>query len=77
MNKQQRKSLDEAIELLEQAQEIINTIKDEEQEKFDNLSEGLQATENNQKLETNASTLENASASVDEVLEYINEAKDN
>ena len=72
MNKAQRKQLAEAISLLEQAQQIINdaksiveTIKDEEQEKFDNLNEGMQAMEANQKLEENASALDDVYSDLD------------
>jgi hypothetical protein len=45
------------LALLSEAQEIIESIKDGEQEKFDNLSEGLQQTEKGQKFEETVSTL--------------------
>lgn len=55
MNKQDKKQLQEAINLLENAKSILQTLADAEQEKFDNLSEGLQQSEKGQKFEEDAS----------------------
>jgi NTP pyrophosphatase (non-canonical NTP hydrolase) len=74
MNKNDRKQLEKALALLGEAQEIIDAIKDGEQEKFDNLSEGLQQTEKGQKFEETVSTLEDAWNSIDEAVGSINEA---
>jgi DNA repair ATPase RecN len=74
MNKNDRKELEKALTLLGEAQEIIDAIKDGEQEKFDNLSEGLQQTEKGQKFEEIVSTLEDAWNSIDEAVGSINEA---
>ena len=74
MNKNDRKELEKALTLLGEAQEIIDAIKDGEQEKFDNLSEGLQQTEKGQKFEETVSTLEDAWSSIDEAIGSINEA---
>lgn len=74
MNKNDRKELEKALVLLGEAQEIIDAIKDGEQEKFDNLSEGLQQTEKGQKFEETVSTLEDAWNSIDEAVGSLNEA---
>jgi NTP pyrophosphatase (non-canonical NTP hydrolase) len=74
MNKNDRNELEKALALLGEAQEIIDAIKDGEQEKFDNLSEGLQQTEKGQKFEDTVSTLEDAWNSIDEAVGSINEA---
>jgi cellobiose-specific phosphotransferase system component IIA len=74
MNKNDRKELEKALALLGEAQEIIDAIKDGEQEKFDNLSEGLQQAEKGQKFEEAVSTLEDAWNSIDEAVGSINEA---
>lgn len=58
MNKLRRKQLQEAIELLEKAKEIIELAKDEEQECFDNMPEGIQYSEKGEQIETNASDLD-------------------
>ena len=74
MNKNDRKELEKALALLGEAQEIIDAIKDGEQEKFDNLSEGLQQTEKGQKFEETVLILEDAWSSIDEAVGSINEA---
>ena len=45
MNRKDRKELEKALVKLGEAQEIIDAIREGEQEKFDNLPEGLQQTE--------------------------------
>lgn len=74
MNNANRKELQRGLDLIAEAKEIFELIKDEEQEKFDNLSEGLQQTENGQRFETNVDTLDNAISSLEEVESYIEEA---
>ncbi|MHB8209174.1 hypothetical protein [Mucilaginibacter sp.] len=66
MNKAQRKRLEKAIEQLDLVLEIINEIKDEEQDKYDNLPEGLQQTEANLKIEQYASDLEGIQETLEE-----------
>ncbi len=48
MNKQDRKDLEKAVGFIEEAKAIIANIANSEQEKFDNLSEGLQQSEKGQ-----------------------------
>lgn len=57
MNKLRRTQLEEAISLIEKAKEIVENCYSEEQECFDNLSEGLQASERGQQYQTNADNL--------------------
>jgi hypothetical protein len=42
MNNERRKELDKAFGLIEEAASIIENVRDEEQEAFDNLSENFQ-----------------------------------
>lgn len=53
-------ALEAAKTSLEEATSIIETVRDEEQECYYNLSEGLQQTERGQKFEENVSNLEDA-----------------
>lgn len=76
MNKQGRDALTKAAALLEQAREIVETIGEEEQEKFDNLSEGLQATERGQRMEEVASTLAEQVEAIGDVLIALEEAQE-
>lgn len=73
MNKKQRERLERAASLISEAKEIIEQIRDEEQEKFENLSEGLQASEKGQALEENSSSLDGANDELSNVLETIEE----
>lgn len=88
MNAQQRKNWDKIrsklIELqgrLNDCHSELSTTAEEEQEKFDNMNEGLQASDNGQKTETTAgalteaaSALENLASEIDNVVESIEEA---
>lgn len=45
MNKQRRIRVKDALELIDRARGILEEVRDEEQESFDNLPEGLQEGE--------------------------------
>lgn len=72
MNKENRKDLEKAVSLIEQAREIVEAIKDGEQEKYDSLTEGLQQSERGQKFEQDASDLDDIFNQLDEAIENIN-----
>jgi len=57
MNKADRAQLAKAAALIEEAKTIVEEVAEGEQEKFDNLTEGLQAAERGQKMEETASNL--------------------
>ena len=58
MNKQRRKEIAKAIDLIEQAREILEAVLDEEQEAFDNMPESLQSSERGETMEEYISTIE-------------------
>ena len=58
MNKQRRKQIAAAMELIEQAQAILEEVIAEEQEAFDNLPESLQTSERGELMEEYIYTLE-------------------
>lgn len=58
MNKIRRKEIARAIELMEQAREILEAVMDEEQEAFDNLPESLQYSERGEAMEEYIDTLQ-------------------
>lgn len=58
MNKVRRKEIARAIELMEQAREILEAVRDEEQEAFDNMPEGLQCSERGETMEEYIYTIE-------------------
>lgn len=80
MNAQDRKQVSELVSTLEdlqskfaEAQQSIQDLADAEREKFDNMSEGLQAGEKGQAIDTAASALEDAaqSESIQETLDAL------
>ena len=73
MNKDQRKQLGEALKAFSWAQEIIAQVAEEEREKFDNLTEGLQQAENGQKMEEAADILEEVSIEIDNLVSRVEE----
>lgn len=75
MNKEKRKRLDAAINLINQAREIVEDVSNEEQEGFDNLTEGLQASERGQQMEEVIGNLNDAIDNIDEAISYIEEAQ--
>lgn len=74
MNKDKRKRLSRAVELLTEAKNIIEEVMDEEQGGFDNMSEWLQASERGQQMEEAIDNMSSAIDSIDEAAEYIDEA---
>lgn len=69
MNRIRRKELERAAELLEQAREIIEAVKDEEQEAFDNMPESIQQSERGETMEGYIYTL-------DELCDTLSDAQD-
>lgn len=64
MNKVRRKELSRVVDLLDQARDLLETIRDEEQEAFDNLPESIQCSERGEAMENCISTME-------EMLDYL------
>lgn len=71
MNKEDRKQLQEALDKIQSAKETIEEISGSEQEKFDNLSEGLQQSEKGIAFEENATTLEIVCGYLDDAISEI------
>ena len=65
MNNERRKTLSQAIALLEQANKLISRVLDEEQDAFDNMPEGLQMSERGEQIEENIDTLSNITDELD------------
>ena len=71
MNAARRKELSKAIDLIEQAKEIISAVAEEEREAYDNLPEGLQESEMGEKMNEIVDDLEYVD--LDEVVDTIQE----
>ena len=64
MNKVRRKELARVVDLLDRARDLLDTIRDEEQEAFDNLPESIQYSERGETMEGYIGTME-------EMLDYL------
>lgn len=73
MNKNDRKELKRAIDLIAEGKEIIDSVTISEQSKFDNLPEGLQCSEKGEKFEEDISALEEISSNLEEIIGSIEE----
>ena len=81
MNKQQRKQLQEAQQMLDKASamlydamSIIEEIKEAEHEKFDNANEGLQSTERYQEIDEKACALDDLYDTLESIKDEIDDA---
>ena len=74
MNAPRRKSIQEVIDQFEDLKSTIESLRDEEQEAYDNLPENLQGSERGEAMSEAADSLDSACDSMDEVLEYLTSA---
>lgn len=74
MNKQRRIKIAAAIELLQQAQAIIEEVIDEEQEAFDNMPESFQEGERGEKMQEAIENLDGAFEGLYDVIEWAEQA---
>lgn len=71
MNKQNRKELERALELISEAMDIISSIKEAEEEKYDNLPEGIQESERGEQFQENIDELDTAASDLESTVETI------
>jgi hypothetical protein len=69
MNKNRRKEIETAIELLDKAKDILESCAADEREGFENLSDGLQQAERGQLMEQAADALDEAVSSVQSAMD--------
>lgn len=69
MNKPTRKRIAAIMERLEKCKEELEEIRDDEEAKFDNLTENLQQTKNGTDLDTARERLDESISSIEESLE--------
>ena len=75
MNQDRRKQIDEAAGMLQDALALIEQIRDEEQESFDNMPESLQQSDRGTASEAAAEELEDAAGNLQYVIDGIENAK--
>lgn len=75
MNKSRRSRLDKILEQIDDLLYDINSIRDEEEEAYENLPESIQDSDRGQAMYDAIDNLEEAINSLEEVEDYINDAK--
>lgn len=74
MNKQTRKTLDEQVNKITEIKSTIESIRDDEDEKLNNLPEGLQESDLGSRLSDAVENLDSALESLDDAISSIEEA---
>lgn len=74
MNAKRRKELEKVIALIEEAKNQLEALKEEEQEAFDNMPEGLQYSEKGERMEEVISYLDDAFSELESSIENITSA---
>jgi hypothetical protein len=76
MNEERRKTLKEAIGLIDQAKNILEDAQTDEQEAFDNMPEGMQNGEKGEKVQGAIDSMGEAIASCDDIVGQIEAASE-
>lgn len=71
MNKERRDRLSDVIASLEEAKDLLEDVKNDEQDAFDNMPVGLQCSERGSKMEDYVELMEDAVDQIDNVCEFI------
>lgn len=74
LNKEKRNELNTARELLSKSLDIINRVKDKEQDCLDNMPENLESSERYSTMETAIESLEDAIEKIEEAQDSIDDA---
>lgn len=72
MNNERRKRIANVISKLEEAKEELDSLRDEEQEAYDNMPESLQESDRGYAMEEAVDNLESAYNSVEEAVDTLN-----
>ena len=75
MNKDRRKQIDEAGSVLQDALALIEQIRDDEQESFDNMPESLQQSDRGTASEAAIEELDDSAGNLQYIIDTIDNAK--
>ena len=73
MNAKTRKEIEKLTESLDEIKCAVENIQSDEEEKFDNLPEGIQDSERGEEFQAAIENLESAASSIEEAIDYLNE----
>lgn len=71
MNKARKKEIEAIVTSLREAADRLMFVRDEEEEAFNNLPEGIQAGERGSEMEEKVSSMDDAISSIEEAIESI------
>lgn len=71
MNKERRNALYKIVNALDEKSKELEKIRDEEQDSYDNLPEGLVDSERGEAMSENCDDLDSAVEALEEVIDYI------
>lgn len=74
MNNKRRKELRRAISMIETALDIVNSVKDEEEDAMYNYPENLQGTETYENMEVAVDTMEEVASAIEDGADSLNNA---
>ena len=74
MNNKRRKELRRAIDMIETALNIVNSVKDEEEDAMYNYPENLQGTEAYENMEVAVDTMEEVASAIEDAVDSLNNA---
>ncbi len=74
MNNKRRKELRRAIDMIETALDIVNSVKDEEEDAMYNYPENLQGTETYENMEVAVDTMEEVTSAIEDGVDSLNNA---
>lgn len=76
MNNKQRDKINEWIESINAIKDGVESMQNEEEEKFDNMPENLQESERGYNIQFAIENLENAASYLEEAIDSLNEASE-
>jgi len=74
MNKKQREQIGKWIDSINEIKEGVESMIEEENEKYENMPENLQDSERGEKMYEGIENLESASSSLEEAIDSLNDA---
>ena len=69
MNNARRKAIEKAINILSAQMEELESIRDEEQEAYDNLPEGIMYSERGEQMSENCDDLDSAVSNLEDIID--------
>ena len=73
MNKPRRKELEQALSLLGQARDIIESVKDDETDAYENLPESFQESERGEQMFEYIDSMDESLSYIDDVADRLND----